>query len=109
MNQLQPILDQLYTGKSASREQAKQLFSAIVNGEMNQAAMAGMLVAMKMRGETIDEISGAADALLTAAKPFPTPNLATLKQGIVDIVGTGGDGTDTTSDLSLHLTIIRGG
>ncbi len=95
MSQLQPILDQLYAGQSASREQAKQLFSAIVNGEMSEAAMAGMLVAMKMRGETIDEISGAADALLAVAKPFPTPNSTTLKQGIIDIVGTGGDGHNT--------------
>ncbi|MCG9696889.1 anthranilate phosphoribosyltransferase [Shewanella sp. Isolate11] len=95
MNDLQPILDKLYSGQSVSREQAKHLFSAIVQGEMSEAAMAGMLVAMKMRGETIEEISGAADALLAAAKPFPTPNDATKKQGIIDIVGTGGDGHNT--------------
>ncbi|WP_394147794.1 anthranilate phosphoribosyltransferase [Shewanella atlantica] len=92
---LQPLIDKLYRGSSVSRSEAKQLFSAIINGEMSEVAMAGMLVAMKMRGETIEEISGAADALRGAAKAFPAPSEATRSQGIVDIVGTGGDGHNT--------------
>lgn len=89
------LLESLYRGESLSRQNAKTLFSAIIQGEMNEVTMAGMLVAMKMRGETIDEISGAADALRAAAKPFPAANEATVAQGIVDIVGTGGDGHNT--------------
>lgn len=95
MSQLQPMLDKLYSGQSASRAEAKSLVSAIIQGEMSEVAMAGMLVAMKMRGETIEEISGAADALRAAAKAFPAPSDATRSQGIVDIVGTGGDGHNT--------------
>ncbi|WP_065187245.1 anthranilate phosphoribosyltransferase [Shewanella woodyi] len=93
--ELQPILDKLYSGQSATRLEAKQLFSSIIAGEMSETAMAGMLVAMKMRGESIDEISGAADALRTAAKAFPAPCEATRTKGVVDIVGTGGDGHNT--------------
>jgi len=89
------LLESLYRGESLSRQDAKTLFSTIIQGEMNQITMAGMLVAMKMRGETIDEISGAADALRAAAKPFPAAHEATVTQGIVDIVGTGGDGHNT--------------
>ncbi|GIU49655.1 anthranilate phosphoribosyltransferase [Shewanella sairae] len=89
------LIETLYQGDSLTRAQAKALFSQIIQGEMNEVTMAGMLVAMKMRGETIDEISGAADALRAAAKAFPTPSEATVKQGIVDIVGTGGDGHNT--------------
>ncbi|WP_119969715.1 anthranilate phosphoribosyltransferase [Shewanella japonica] len=94
MSQLQPLLDSLYQGNALTREQSAQLFSAIVEGEMDPVAMAGMLVALKMRGETIEEITGAADALRQAAKAFPrsTKSLAT---GVVDIVGTGGDGHNT--------------
>ncbi|MEC4724727.1 anthranilate phosphoribosyltransferase [Shewanella sp. D64] len=92
---LQPILDKLFAGDSATREETKQLVSSIIAGEMSEVAMAGMLVAMKMRGETIDEISGAADALRSAAKAFPAPCEITREQGIVDIVGTGGDGHNT--------------
>lgn len=95
MSDLQAIIDKLYLGQSVSRDQANLLFSAIIQGEMSEATMAGMLVAMKMRGETIDEISGAADALRAAAKVFPIPNATTRSQGIVDIVGTGGDGHNT--------------
>ena len=58
-----PLLESLYRGESLNRQDAKKLFSSIIQGEMNEVTMAGMLVAMKMRGETIDEISGAADAL----------------------------------------------
>ena len=92
---LQPILDKLFAGESATREETKQLVSSIIAGEMSEVVMAGMLIAMKMRGETIDEISGAADALRSAAKAFPAPCEMTREQGIVDIVGTGGDGHNT--------------
>lgn len=94
-NPIQPLLDVLYQGKSLSREQTAELFGALIRGEMSEAAMAGMLVALKMRGETIDEISGAADAMRAAAKAFPYPNGDSLSNGIVDIVGTGGDGFNT--------------
>ncbi|WP_299807667.1 anthranilate phosphoribosyltransferase [uncultured Shewanella sp.] len=89
------LIETLYQGESLTRAEAKSLFSQIIQGEMNEVTMAGMLVAMKMRGETIDEISGAADALRAAAKAFPTPSESTVNQGIVDIVGTGGDGHNT--------------
>lgn len=91
MTTSQTLLDKLYSGDSLQREEAKQLFSQIIQGEMSETVMAAMLIAMKMRGETIDEITGAADALRAAAKPFPD---GSAKQ-IVDIVGTGGDGHNT--------------
>ena len=94
-NPIQPLLDILYQGKSLSREQTFEIFSALIRGEMSEAAMAGMLVALKMRGETIDEISGAADAMRAAAKAFPYSNGDSINNGIVDIVGTGGDGFNT--------------
>lgn len=94
-NPIQPLLDVLYQGKSLSREQTFEIFSALIRGEMSEAAMAGMLVALKMRGETIDEISGAADAMRAAAKAFPYSNGDSINNGIVDIVGTGGDGFNT--------------
>lgn len=94
-NPIQPLLDLLYQGKSLSREQTFEIFSALIRGEMSEATMAGMLIALKMRGETIDEISGAADAMRAAAKAFPYSNGDNLSNGIVDIVGTGGDGFNT--------------
>ncbi|GAA0781164.1 MULTISPECIES: anthranilate phosphoribosyltransferase [Pseudomonadati] len=90
----QALLDTLYQGNALTREQSARLFANIVAGEMDPIAMAGMLVALKMRGETIDEITGAADALRQAAKPFTRSNQSIIT-GVVDIVGTGGDGFNT--------------
>lgn len=89
---VQPLLDILFQGKALTREQTANLFSALIRGEMSEAAMAGMLIALKVRGETIAEISGAADAMRAAATPFPAQ---CTDNGIIDIVGTGGDGFNT--------------
>ncbi|WAX72200.1 anthranilate phosphoribosyltransferase [Gallibacterium anatis] len=96
----QQILEQLFSGTSLSREQSKQLFSAIVQGELSNEQLAGALIALKLKGETVDEISGAVTALQTAAEPFPTPDYV-----FADIVGTGGDGANTIN-LSTASAII---
>lgn len=96
----QQILEQLFNGTSLSREQSKQLFSAIVQGELSNEQLAGALIALKLKGETVDEISGAATALQAAAEPFPTPDYV-----FADIVGTGGDGANTIN-LSTASAII---
>lgn len=96
----QQILEQLFNGTSLSREQSKQLFSAIVQGELSNEQLAGALIALKLKGETVDEISGAVTALQAAAEPFSTPDYV-----FADIVGTGGDGANTIN-LSTASAII---
>ncbi|WKS96280.1 anthranilate phosphoribosyltransferase [Gallibacterium anatis] len=96
----QQILEQLFNGTSLSREQSKQLFSAIVQGELSNEQLAGALIALKLKGETVDEISGAVTALQAAAEPFPTPDYV-----FADIVGTGGDGANTIN-ISTASAII---
>ncbi|WP_299494653.1 anthranilate phosphoribosyltransferase [uncultured Shewanella sp.] len=91
----QALLEQLYQGHSLTRDETRILFTEIMNGNMSEAAIAAMLIAMKIHGETIDQITGAADALRSVAKAFPSPDEAVKAKGILDIVGTGGDGHDT--------------
>ncbi|MCL1037763.1 anthranilate phosphoribosyltransferase [Shewanella submarina] len=86
------LLEQLYQGQSLTKAESQSLFSSLIQGEMSQANIAAMLIALKMRGETIDEITGAASALRAAARPFPKTDEVS---GIIDIVGTGGDGYNT--------------
>ena len=88
--QFEQILSELFDNKTLTREQATTLFGAIVKGELSGEQLAGVLIALKLRGETVDEISGAVTALLQAAEPFPTPDYP-----FADIVGTGGDGANT--------------
>ncbi|MBE2894072.1 anthranilate phosphoribosyltransferase [Spirabiliibacterium falconis] len=84
------LLEQLYSGKHLTRTQSEQLFNAIVNGELTPEQLAGVLIAMRVRGESHDEIAGAVKALQNAALDFPRPDYP-----FADIVGTGGDGADT--------------
>lgn len=89
----QDVLEKLYQGQKLSCQQSESLFTALIKGELTQTSIAAMLIALKIRGETIDEITGAASALRAAAKAFPR-NKET-NTGIIDIVGTGGDGHNT--------------
>lgn len=88
----QALLEQLYQGESLSREESESLFNILIQGDMSETNMTAMLIALKTRGETIDEITGAAKALRAAAKPFPKKPSTS---GVIDIVGTGGDGFNT--------------
>ncbi|MFH7565901.1 anthranilate phosphoribosyltransferase [Oceanimonas smirnovii] len=83
-------MEQLYRGEHISRDQAHALFEQVMSGDMDPIVLSSLLTALKIKGETSDEIAGAASALLAAAKPFPRPDYA-----FCDIVGTGGDGMNT--------------
>lgn len=85
-----PKLEQLYQGHSISAEQSQQFFERVILGDIPPIVLSSMLTALKIKGETPDEITGAAKALLKYAKVFPRPDYA-----FTDIVGTGGDGLGT--------------
>lgn len=87
MNQ---AMEQLYRGEHISREQSQELFGQLLRGEMDPIVISSLLTALKIKGESPEEIAGAASALLAAANAFPRPDYA-----FCDIVGTGGDGMNT--------------
>lgn len=66
-NTLQPILEKLYQAQTLSQQESHQLFSAVVRGELKPEQLAAALVSMKVRGESPQEIAGAATALLENA------------------------------------------
>ena len=84
------LLELLYSGKTLNKEESAVIFNAIMQGELNNEQIAAMLIALKVRGATIDELSGAVSASLQNAKSFPRPDYP-----FADIVGTGGDGQNT--------------
>jgi len=84
------IFNKLMAGDSLDREESRTLFDAVIRGEVSEVEIAALLVALKMRGETADEIAGAAQALREGAREFPRPDYR-----FADIVGTGGDGANT--------------
>jgi len=84
------ILEQLYAANSLTSEQSQAFFERVVRGEVDPIILSSVITALKMKGETAQEITGAANALLAQAKPFPRPDY-----DFTDIVGTGGDGLGT--------------
>ncbi len=87
---MQNIINKLYEQQALTQSESQELFDHIIRGEMDPILMSAVLTALKIKGETPDEIAGAAKALLANANPFPRPDY-----DFADIVGTGGDGSNT--------------
>ncbi|WHR51720.1 anthranilate phosphoribosyltransferase [Vibrio furnissii] len=87
---MQHIITKLYAQDALTQAESQALFDYIIRGECEQPLMAAALTALKIKGETPDEIVGAVRALLANASPFPRPDY-----DFADIVGTGGDGANT--------------
>lgn len=88
------------TGQPLSFSQTEQFFTAVVKGQVEPVHLTALLVALKMRGETADEIAGAASALRAAATTFPQQ-----VSGSIDCCGTGGDGSNTIN-ISTTAAIV---
>ncbi len=88
-------------GQSLSREEARSVMTEILTGRVRDAAIAGFLVALHMKGETVEEIVGFAEAIRAAATPFSGAQNSTVdmsgteRDALVDTCGTGGDASGT--------------
>jgi anthranilate phosphoribosyltransferase len=81
-------LPKLLAGEDLTADESGHLFERLVLGRLEPAEIAGMLIALRMKGETADEMIGAARALSAAAEPFDRPDYL-----FADCCGTGGDGS----------------
>ncbi|MES1240307.1 MAG: anthranilate phosphoribosyltransferase [Acidobacteriota bacterium] len=84
------VLWRLVAGDSLSREETEELFGALMDGLVSEPIKAALLVALRMKGEAVAEISGAAAAM--RSRVIPIPHKAPTA---VDTCGTGGDGRGT--------------
>ncbi|HYJ82292.1 MAG TPA: anthranilate phosphoribosyltransferase [Allosphingosinicella sp.] len=85
---VEAALTRLYTGESLAEAEAEAVFAEIVAGRLPEPAIAAMLVALRLKGETAGELTGAARALRSADEDFPSPDYL-----FADSCGTGGDGS----------------
>jgi len=81
-------LPKLLNGEDLSVDESQHLFERLVLGKLEPAEVAGTLVALRMKGETVEEMVGAVTALSEAALPFDRPDYL-----FADCCGTGGDGS----------------
>ncbi len=86
---VQAALAAVVDGRTLSLDEARGAMGAVMDGEATPAQLAALLVALRMRGETIDELVGFAGAMRDRAVRVASP------AGTIDLVGTGGDGSGT--------------
>ncbi|MDO4625827.1 MAG: anthranilate phosphoribosyltransferase [Pasteurellaceae bacterium] len=98
--QTQQLLEHLFSNQSFDQAQSETFFRAVFAGNVSNEQLSAALIALKLRGETVDEIAGAVNAALALAQPFPTPNYP-----FADIVGTGGDGANTINISTLSAIV----
>jgi len=87
---IQLSLQQLRDHRDLTREQARDVMDGVMRGEATPAQIGGFLIALRLKGETADEIAGFAEAMRAHVVPV-RPERADL----VDTAGTGGDGAHT--------------
>jgi len=102
MEQIKTLLAKVASGTALSRAEAAHAFDRMMSGEATPSQMGGLLMALRVRGETVDEITGAVTAMrekmLTVAAP----------EGAVDVVGTGGDASGSYNISTCAAFIVAG-
>jgi anthranilate phosphoribosyltransferase len=93
--------------ESLTRDEARCVMSEILSGHATDAQIAGLLVALHMKGESVDEIVGFAEAIRSAAIPLPTS--PTLAVDLIDTCGTGGDACGTFNVSTATALVLAGG
>ena len=98
------IISSLLDGEDLSVSDAAWCMEQVMTGTVTQAQLAGFLIALRVKGETVDEIVGFRDAVLEHAVPLPVDPMA------LDIVGTGGDrfGTVNVSTMASVVAAASG-
>lgn len=97
-------LEALCAGENLSLTQAHELFTAVMRGEVSEARLSALLVALKIKGESPDEIAGAARAMREAALHLDTGTLE-----VADSCGTGGDGASTVNISTAAALVAAAG
>ena len=99
MDAFRPLLGKLATGAPLTRAEAESAFDHLLSGEVTPAQTGAFLMGLRVRGETVDELTGAVAAMRAKMTKVVAPADA------IDIVGTGGDGAGTFNVSTLAAII----
>src|ERR1700694_4174574 len=102
MDDLKSIIGKVATGATLSRDEAASAFDSMMSGEATPSQMGGLLMALRVRGETVEEITGAVSAMRAKMLRVKAPADA------IDVVGTGGDGSGSVKVLTRASFIVAG-
>lgn len=98
---LKPLIGVAAT-RALTRSEAELAFNALFEGQGTPAQMGGFLMALRTRGETVDEFAAAASVMRSKCLPVRAP------EGAMDIVGTGGDGKGTLNISTATAFVVAG-
>jgi len=104
MESFKPLIAKVAAGAALTRAEAVTAFDSMLSGEVTPSQMGGFLMALRVRGESVDEITGAVEAMRGKMTTVKAP------AGAIDIVGTGGDGSGSynVSTLAAIITAACG-
>ena len=100
MDGFKPILARIAAGERLPRGVAEEAFDTILSGDVTQAQIGAFLMGLRVRGETVEEITGAVASMRKRMARVEAP------AGAIDIVGTGGDGQGTYNISTLAAIIV---
>ena len=96
------ILVRLAAGERLSESESAAAFDVMMSGDATPSQMGAFLMALRLRGETVEEITGAARTMRAKALPITAP------PGAIDTVGTGGDGAGTFNISTAAAIVVAG-
>ena len=102
MANLKELLGVVATGQTLTRQQSETAFNIMMSGDATPSQIGGFLMALRVRGETVDEITGAVSTMRAKMLRVDAP------QGAIDIVGTGGTQTGTYSISTCSAIVMAG-
>ncbi len=101
---IKEYIKKITSGIDLSQEEVKDLFNKLMEGQATDAQIGAILVGLKMKGETVDEITAAARIMRDKAVKVPVKD----KSRLVDTCGTGGDKIDTFNVSTITAFVIAG-
>ena len=97
---IQDAISKLLGGADLSRDEARDVMDQVMRGDATPAQIAGFLISLRAKGETVEEIAGCAEAMRSHALP-----VRPQRQDVIDTAGTGGDGAGTVN-LSTAAALV---
>jgi len=102
MERLRALISKVATGATMTRDEAAHVFDKMMSGEATPAQMGGLLMALRLRGETVEEITGAVTTMRAKMLTVAAPKDA------IDVVGTGGDAAGSYNISTCAAFIVAG-
>jgi anthranilate phosphoribosyltransferase len=102
MPDLKRLISKIAGGEPLSRDEARTAFDIMMSGDATPSQIGGFLMALRVRGETVDEIAGAVSTMRAKMIPVSAP------RGAVDIVGTGGDASGSYNVSTAAAFVVAG-